>query len=245
MTYLIDIDLIEQRISEFEALSFRDRRKLARQVGHWAYNWEESNSVFTPVEIDILTNALELGERFHDWPGRWTNARFRLLCLKREMLGVPEPRTVTETVGKISVEMGSIVFHDANSVLPSTFYEVGSSSYKSARAAGKFYDCNMGGDGDVKMRLRFVDGTSPLMRTAELRRSSAATPAAWVNCPSKCIAVSGGENALELGMKQENVLIACYIVGRGRLREIISVICRAGKRQGLQADASLESYFLH
>ena len=238
------IETIQAQIKACENLPFRDKRKIAKQVAYWAFNWEKSETKPDLSKIPILVRALELGEQFHDSPGKWANARFRLLSRKRILLNLPEPTTITETARKLAVEMGSIVFHDAETALPTTFFDTDHPDHLRARERGEFCEFALGGDGLVNIRLRAIDCSEPILATSELRRSISATPAVWVSCPSRRIAIfGGGNNTLEFHTGFQHALLACYVTKKRRRREILALVCDAVHKRPKPQKASLEDYF--
>lgn len=244
MSELIALNEIQKQNSLCETSSFREARTLARRTAFWAYDWEQSGEALEPNQIDILTRALELGESHHSWPGKWANARVRLICQKRHILGLPEPITIAEIKRKISVEMGCIVFIDAQSELPQSFYEAGSENYNKSKTAGEFHDISLHGDGLINMRMRYVDCSEPLITRAEMRRLRGATPCAWVHSPNQSITVWGGAKNITLPIKSKSVLISCFLLGRGRSKEVIAIMCDAKGERPILKPASLEDGLL-
>lgn len=240
MATLIDLEAIRKQVERCEGAAFRDARELARQAAHWAFEWERSGKVYGVADIDILVAALELGEKFHDWPGRWANARLRLLSQQRDALGFSEPINITEINKRMSVEMGCVVFHDADTPLSESFYNSGTENYKQARSLGEFYDVSLGGDGRINLCLRYVDCSDPILPRSELRRSHAATGPAWVHCPSLRLTVEGGGQAVTVALRTQNVLISCFVLGRGRYRKTVCVICDAKDRRPSPESSELE-----
>ena len=223
--------------------SFRDRRQPAREAGYLALQLEKSEPDISLQDLKVLADALAFAARHQTYGGKWQASLRRVVKRQREIAGVPDPVTIAETAKTLDVEAGSVLLHEAASEPPAAFFESGTSTYRTAREDGLFFDIGLSMDCRVMVRLRYVEADQPELTLKELGRVTSATPLGFLNCPSLTVTAHGcGVKSVQVQVGSPTLLVCGFLVGYGRKQEIICVCCPSnGSRPGYQ-EADLDLY---
>lgn len=225
---------IQRLIEEFRRADVRGKRKPARIAAHLATQVVKSGDPLSLEELDLLIEALGIGAKHHGWPDSWRACQAKLRLRKREMANIPEPVTLFEKVKTLDVEMGSVMVIDPQRSLEDDYFGVRSEAYRLARENGEFFDVALGGDGPLKVRLRYVDCAEPELTSDELRRVIGATDRAFLRTDSKRLrAWGGGEKFIEIDAGANDLLSSFYALRPESNPQLICVCCDSrGARPG-------------
>lgn len=223
-------DAIERGIATVTTVTnARDRWRAARVLSHAAASIAFNDDTLTLAAVEQSLDALGLAQR-NGGRTEFSGRAASFLARERQtLLGLSDPTILFEKSRKIRVDCACVAIGTSPDVARDWLILQGQPAIN-ALNNGNLYVLYLGSDGTFTVRLRFIDGSLPILAASEYGKVENTGPIGYLEGGR---VFAGEPGALEKGIMfdtTEPMLVQPYAIARGRSVSLTFVICRTDKK---------------